>query len=158
MNSPSCGDVSYAMLPSKKAKASDDQQPISDSMTLDGLRQQLKAKKLATSGNKKTLAVRLSTHLDSSAASNRAKQTDRNVRLSEARQRATQNRPQLPYIPLSRTNTDSESSSEFNTDSSSGRRQRHPKRKYRRQTGRLSSHAKAKLKSLSVPSPGKIRS
>ena len=103
MNSPSCGDVSYAVPPSKKAKASEDQQPISDSMTLDGLRQQLKAKKLPTSGNKKTLAARLSTHLDSSGASNRAKQTDRNPRLSEARQRAMQNQPQSPYIPLSRT-------------------------------------------------------
>ena len=51
----------------------------------------------------------------------------------------------------STTSTDTESSSEFSTDSSSGRRHRHPKRKHRRQTGRLSSHTKSKLKSLSVP-------
>ena len=56
-------------------------------MTLDGLRQQFKTKKLPTSGNKKTLAPRLSAHLDQSGTSNRSKQTDTNPRLREARQR-----------------------------------------------------------------------
>ena len=56
-------------------------------MTLEGLRQQLKVKKLPTSGNKKTLAARLSAHLDRSGTSNQAKQTDTNPRLREARQR-----------------------------------------------------------------------
>ena len=89
-NRPSCGDISYAMLPPEKAKESEEQQPTSqevDSMTLDGLRQQLKAKKLPTSGNKKTLAARLCAHLDRSGTSNRAKQTDMNPRLRETHQR-----------------------------------------------------------------------
>ena len=55
-------------------------------MTLDGLRQQLKAKKLSTSGNKKTLAARLSAHLDRSSTSNRAKQSEGNLRQRETRQ------------------------------------------------------------------------
>ena len=41
---------------------------------------------LVVSTNKKTLAVRLSAHLDRSGTSNRAKQMDRNPRLHEARQ------------------------------------------------------------------------
>ena len=56
-------------------------------MILDGLRQQLKAKKLPTIGNKMTLAARLDAHLDRSGTSNRVKQTDTNPRLREARQR-----------------------------------------------------------------------
>ena len=89
-NRLSCEDIGYAMPTPKKAKASKEQQPISqevDSMTLDGLRQQLKAKKLPTSGNKKTLATHLSAHLDRSGTSNQAKQTDTNPCLREARQR-----------------------------------------------------------------------
>ena len=55
-------------------------------MTLDSLCQQLKAKKLPTNGNKKTLAARLSAHLDRSSTSNPAKQTDGNPHQREARQ------------------------------------------------------------------------
>ena len=70
------------MPPSKQTKASEEQQLTSQevaSMTLDGLRQQLKAKKLPTSGNKKTLAAHLSVHFDRSSTSNRAKQTEGNL-------------------------------------------------------------------------------
>ena len=49
------------------------------------------------------------------------------------------------------TSTERECSSEFSTDSSTGRRHTHPKRKHRRQTSRLSSLEKSKLKRLSVP-------
>ena len=87
-----CGDIiSYMMLPSKKnkPKVSEEQQLTSQevaSMTLDGVRQQLKEKKLPTNGDKKTLAACLSAHLDHSGTSNQAKQTDRNTRLCKAHQ------------------------------------------------------------------------
>ena len=78
-------------------------------MTLDGLRQQLKAKKLPTSGNKKTLAARLSAHFDRSSTSNRAKRTEGNPRQREAgqRERRTQqtdhNRQISPSLELRTT-------------------------------------------------------
>ena len=56
------------------------------SITLDGLCQQLKAKKLPTSRNKKTLATRLSSHFDCSSTSNWVKQMDKNAVQCEARQ------------------------------------------------------------------------
>ena len=61
-------------------------------MTLNGLRQQLKAKKLPTSGNKKTLAARLSAHFDRSNTSKRAKQTEGNPRQRETPQRKARQR------------------------------------------------------------------
>ena len=49
------------------------------------------------------------------------------------------------------TSTERGSYSGFSTDSSLGRRHRYPKWKHQRQTSRLSSRAKSKLKRLSVP-------
>ena len=72
-------------------------------MTLDGLRQKLKAKKLPTSGNK-TLTAHLSAHFDHSSTSNRAKQTEGNLRQRERRTQQTDHNRQIsPSLELRTT-------------------------------------------------------
>ena len=128
-------------------------------MTLDILRQKLKAKKLPTSGNKKTLAARLSAHFDRSSTSNRAKQTEGNPRQRERRTQQTDHVRQIspglelrttPYKkPRRRRSTATASQREQDSDSgepSRRRRRRRPKTKSR-QRGSPSESSRSRSRS-----------
>ena len=126
-------------------------------MTLDGLRQQLKTKKLPTSGNKKTLAARLSAHFDRSSTSNRAKHTEGNPRQRERRTQQTDHNRQIsPSLELRTTphkkprrRRSTATSRQREKDSDSGepsRRRRRPQTKSR-QRGSPSESSRSRSRS-----------
>ena len=91
-----CGEslwkqVNYVMLSSRKTKASKEQlisqEVASTTFWMACANSSRQGNCLATSGNKKTLAACLSTHLDRSKTSNQAKQMDRNPQHHKACQR-----------------------------------------------------------------------